>query len=226
MNSSARERRSEEILNAARELFCERGYDGTAMVDIATAIGVVEGTVYKYFDSKRGLLLSVLEHWYAQMFGDYARDLAGVSGARARLRLLIWRHLRSVQEHPALCRLMFREFRGDSAYPNSHVYALNRRYTDFLVDVLRDGAASGEFRADLPLNLLRDLVYGGIEHHAWAYLCGHGALDIDSIAEQLTGVLCDGVGRPDPNDLGRETRRLARIAKRLEERLPANPAAT
>jgi AcrR family transcriptional regulator len=223
----ARERRVEEILEAAREVFCRKGYDAAAMAEIAARLGVVEGTLYKYFDSKRALLLKVLERWYEDMFGDYARHLAGVRGARQRLRLLVWRHLDSVRQQPLLCRLMFREVRSEQDYRGSDLHAMNRRYTQLLVEVLREGAAAGEFRGDLPLPLLRDMVYGGIEHHAWNFLCGRGDLEIDSIADQIVAVVCDGIGAPPAAaDLERQARRLAAIADRLERKLPAAPRRT
>ncbi len=189
----ARADRVDEILAAARDLFCEKGYEQTAVSEIAARIGVVEGLIYKYFDSKRALLLNVLAHWYEEMFGDYARDLSTTLGARARLHLLIWRHLRSVRDHPLLCRLMFLEVRSERDYRGSDLHGLNRRYTRLLTDVLEEGVSSGELRSDLPLALLRDMVYGGIEHHAWNYLCGRGALDIDSTAEQIATLICEGI---------------------------------
>lgn len=215
-----REQRTADILRAARDVFCEKGYEATAVSEIAARLDIVEGTIYKYFESKRELLLQVLEHWYEELFGDYERDLAGVAGARQRLRLLIWRHLRSVHDEPLLCRLMFREVRAEQDYHGTTVYAKNRRYTQFLVDVLKEGVESGEFRADIPLSLLRDMVYGGIEHHAWNYLCGRGELDIDRVAEQITLILCDGVATQHPAaDLGRETQRLSQIVDRMERKL-------
>ncbi len=215
-----REQRVAEILNAAREVFSERGYQDSAMSEIAARVGVVEGAVYKYFDSKRELLLKVLECWYQDMFGDYARDLRGVNGARERLQLLIWRHLRSVREYPELCRLMFLEVRAERGYRGSVLHAMNRRYTRFLTGVLAEGVEAGEFRSDLPIPLLRDLVYGGIEHHSWNYLCGRGELGIDRIAQQITRVLCDGIGAREKPDMQREMQRLSRIASRIERALP------
>ncbi len=224
----------DEILAAARAVFCEKGYEQAAVAEIAARMGVVEGTVFKYFPTKRELLLKVLEHWYEEMFGDNARDLAAVQGARARLRLLIWRHLRSVRDYPQLCRLMFREVRPAQGYYGSALHEKNRRYTQFLLDVIRDGVKAGEFRADLPPALLRDLVYGGIEHHAWGYMAhsvagddrnttrpasrraGRGALDIDAIADQLTTVLCEGI---TTTDLRQEMQRLVQIASRVEHKL-------
>ncbi len=217
----AREQRVDEILQAARDVFCEKGYEAAAVAEIAARMGVVEGTIYKYFASKRELLLKVLEHWYEEMFGDYARDLAGVSDARGRLRLLVWRHLRSIRDYPLLCRLMFREVRSEQDYHGSELHDMNRRYTQLLLDVVEGGMRSGEFRADLPATLLRDLVYGGIEHGTWNYICGRGGLDIDALAEQLTAVLCEGIAAPAPGGgLKQEMDRLSQIASRIEEALP------
>ncbi len=217
-----REQRRRDILDAARETFCEHGYEQAAVSEIAARVGVVEGTVYRYFESKHELLMQVLTDWYHSMFGDYADALAGVNGAKTRLRLLIWRHLRTIRDAPELCRLMFREARDDIGAANSELRKLNRRYTRFLVDVLEDGMAQGEFRTGLPPALFRDLVYGGIEHYCWRYLSGQGELDIDLAAEQISDIFCHGIGMPG-NDLGRETQRLSTLVSRMEQLLPEAP---
>ena len=190
-----REERVGGILEAAREVFCKKGYEASAVSEIAARLGVAEPTVFKYFPTKRELLLKVLERWYAEMFGDYTRDLTGVKAPRERLRLLVWRHLDSVRGNPQLCRLMFREVRSGPDYPGSRLHGLNRRYTQLLMDVIEDGRRSGAFRDDVPLPLLRDLVYGGIEHHTWNYMSGRGSLDAHRIADDITAVLCDGIAK-------------------------------
>jgi AcrR family transcriptional regulator len=212
----AREQRVDEILVAARDVFCEKGYEATAVAEIADRLGIVEGTIYKYFATKRELLLKVLEHWYEQMFGDYARDLEGVRGHRARLRLLVWRHLRTVRDWPLLCRLMFREVRTENDYRGTTLHAMNRRYTQLLMDVIAQGQTAQVFRADLPLSLLRDLVYGGIEHCTWNYTNGRGALDVDALADQITAVVCDGIEGPGGAVLHNDAEHLRRIAARLD----------
>ena len=189
----ARGDRMDGILDAAQAVFCEKGYEGTVVAEVAASLGVVEGTVFKYFPTKRELLLKVLERWYVRMADDYAHDLAGVEGARARLRLLVWRHLRSLRENPQLCRLMFHEVRSGGDYRGSRLHALNRRYTGLLMAVIEDGIKAGDFRGDVPAALLRDLVYGGIEHHAWNYFEGRGRLDVDAVTGQIMTVLYEGI---------------------------------
>lgn len=191
----SREQRVEKILGAAREAFCEHGYDGTAVAAIAERTGVVEANVYKYFGSKRELLLKVLDDWYEGMFRDYAAALTGVRRTRERVHLLVRLHLQSIKDHPQLCRLMFREVRSEQNYPGSGLHAQNRRYTQLLVEVLREGIKSGELRSDVAPALLRDLVYGGIEHHAWGYLCGRGSLNPQSLADDIVALVLDGAAK-------------------------------
>ena len=54
------ERRREEILAAATEVFAERTIRGTDVQEIADRIGVGKGTIYRYFPSKDELFLATV----------------------------------------------------------------------------------------------------------------------------------------------------------------------
>ena len=73
-NEEIRQARTQQILEAARQVFAERGFHGTRMSDIAQAIGVSQGTMYHYFRSKDELFLAVLNVWNEQI-GSIARQL-------------------------------------------------------------------------------------------------------------------------------------------------------
>jgi AcrR family transcriptional regulator len=66
-NEEIRQARTQQILEAARQVFAERGFHGTRMSDIAQAIGVSQGTMYHYFRSKDELFLAVLNVWNEQI---------------------------------------------------------------------------------------------------------------------------------------------------------------
>ena len=65
MSRPARQRRSERtrwaLLDAARELFAERGFAGTSLEDIAERASVTRGPLYHYFDDKEDLFRAVYE---------------------------------------------------------------------------------------------------------------------------------------------------------------------
>ena len=188
-----REERVDAILAAARTIFSRKGFEQTAVSEIAASIVVVEGTVFKYFATKRELLLKVLEDWYDDIIGESERDLLDIDSHRARLRVVINAHLRTVRDYPRLCRLMFREVRGEQDYHSSGLHAKNRRYTRLLTEVIATGVKAREFRTGSSPTLMRDVVYGAIEHLTWNYVCGRGQLDIEALTEQLTAIVCDGI---------------------------------
>jgi len=58
--NAKREKKREEITNAAFRLFMQKGYASTKIVDIANAVNIGKGTVYEYFKSKEDILLDVI----------------------------------------------------------------------------------------------------------------------------------------------------------------------
>ncbi|WP_036568374.1 TetR/AcrR family transcriptional regulator [Nocardia sp. BMG51109] len=87
-------RAAERILDAAAELFAERGVAATGMADIAKAAGCSRATLYRYFDSRQAVRLAFV-HREARRIGAAVarriRDIADpgeqlVEGVRAALR--------------------------------------------------------------------------------------------------------------------------------------------
>jgi AcrR family transcriptional regulator len=217
-----RARREQDILDAAHAVFEERGYEATAVSEIAERAGVVEGTVYKYFESKRALLYRVMARWYEAMLADYEEHLAEHRGTRNRLRFVVRRHLKSIEENPALCRVFFREIRGAEDYRGSAIYHLNRRYTHVLMEILRGGIAEGDVRRDVKMTLVRDMIYGGVEHHTWNYVSRSGGLDVDAVADSIVDIVMGGIAPPQAEPT---LDRLGALVDRLERRLDATEEA-
>jgi len=196
-NSPGQDRRSSqrsiEILEAARMLFAEKGFDGTSISDIAGSVGVADGAIYKHFASKRALLFEVIRAFYEPVIELASQTVTGIPDVRGRLRYLIWLQLRAFADEPEVCRFIIAEARPMHDYYESEVADLNRRWTSLLVDAIKDGQSDGTFRADVPATMIRDLVYGGIEHIAWGAVTGHGEIDVDNIADGLTQLVCQGI---------------------------------
>jgi AcrR family transcriptional regulator len=211
-------------MDAARKVFEEKGYDGALISDIAERAQVVEGTIYRYFENKRALVTKVVEHWYAGMLSDYDHELRDIRGTRKRLRFLIWKHLVTVHEEPALCRLVFQVLRVGDGYRSTAVFQLNRAYTRRTIEIIKQGQASGELCSDLPPRLVRDTIYGAVEHHSWAYLRGEGDFSPDEAADAITELVYRGLVQPaSPRRESDYAERVAKVTRRLE-RLAAGKA--
>ena len=190
-----RDERVADIMRAARAVFCEKGYEAASTAEIAAQAGVVEGTLYRYFTSKRELLIKVVESFYEGTLADYERQLQGVRGTWNRLRFLIWKHLSVIHADPALCRLIIHEMRPWPEYSQSSVFKLNQRYTQRTLRVIKEGLASGELRSDVPLRIVRDMIFGCAEHHTWAYLRGEGNFSPEAAADAITDLIYKGLAR-------------------------------
>lgn len=185
-----------QILDAARQLFGEDGYDSTSVAGIARQVGVVEGAVYRHFPSKRDLLHRVIASFYEPLIESASDAIADVASPVERVRVLIRRQLQAFTDDRLLCRLLISEARSFDDYYESDAAELSRRYTALFMDAFGDGIERGEFRADLPASVARDIVYGSIEHLAWSALSGHGELNVDVTTEQLMSVLTTGLTPP------------------------------
>ncbi len=212
-----RERRVSDILAAAREVIAERGYENAVIADIADRAGVVEGTIYRYFENKRDLFIRVAEAWYEEILLD-ARPGQAVIGTFNRLRQMIWRELDLISQQPALTRFILMELRSDPAYRSMRMFELNRKFTAGMFDLLKEGVASGEFTASIPLRVARDMIFGGIEHRTWAFLRSEGEFSVDEAADAIAEIVYRGLSNRvvDGGDpLDRAVARLEAIADRL-----------
>ena len=221
-----RDQRMREIETAAREVFSQHGFNDAPVSEIARRAGVSEGAIYKFYPNKRELLHTILAAWYRGMIADFRARLEGVEGTRARLRLVIWQHLRSIRANPDLCRLFYSEVRSAPDYHDSELHDINRDYTRVLVEIVRDGMAGGDIRADVSPALVRDMIFGGVEHRVSAYLAGHGELDHEAVAAELSDVLFSGIAAapPEPRKLGVLLNRLESVADRLDTASRGNDA--
>jgi TetR/AcrR family transcriptional regulator, fatty acid metabolism regulator protein len=214
------------ILAAARIVLAAKGYENTVVADIAKEAGIVEGTIYRYFDNKRELLAKVAEIWFGEKLSEDSH-VASIPDTRGKLRHLAVRTLSIIRSDPVLTRFILMEMRPDPNYRESPFFELNRRFTHDVVEVCQQAIDRGEFSADVAATLLRDLFFGCIEHRTWAFLRGEGEFSIEEVADGVADVICRGmtVRPPQPSDLEVVAARLARLESLLAGAPWATPGA-
>jgi AcrR family transcriptional regulator len=72
----------ERIERAALRLFVEKGVNGASIRDIAQAVGLSDGALYRHYASKEDLVWQL----FAEAFEGFARELAGLASAEAGTR--------------------------------------------------------------------------------------------------------------------------------------------
>lgn len=155
INDNPRKDKKDQIIEAAAQVFAQKGYAGAVVADIAIQANIGKGTVYEYFNSKEDLFFAVFE-WFQKKTEKAAT--VGISslggGAADRLRVLndslmgLWDEIKDafvlVMEFWAASSStqMRRRFKG----------AFKQIYDDYrgiVSSLIQDGINSGEFRSDV-----------------------------------------------------------------------------
>jgi AcrR family transcriptional regulator len=105
------EARRRAILEAAEQVFAERGYDGASIADIARAAETAKSVIYDHFASKAELHKAAVEARGKELQAHVAAAVAEKASERAneRLRAGVDAYFRYVEAHPAAWNLLVRD---------------------------------------------------------------------------------------------------------------------
>ncbi|KWB40233.1 TetR family transcriptional regulator [Burkholderia ubonensis] len=213
------QKRVQDILRAGRDVFAEKGYEHATAAEIAQRVGVSEATVFSYFRGKRELCARVIADWYDEIIAAFELGMPQDAPVQQQFAFIVRTHLRLMLVNgTGLCALVLSEGRAKQHALSDELTALQRRYTAPLMDVLARGQAAGQVRTDMPLSLLRSMVFGPMEHVLWDAILGHRKLDTETTAAQLIDMLWAAVQPPAPDQaaLVRFRNEVAEAVRRLE----------
>lgn len=136
-----------KIAAAAEELFAARGYDGTAIRDIAKKAGVNGAMIHYYFGNKAGLYRSILEGAASKVRALLVETSSGSDSTKARLASFVDAYAAYILSHPDLARILYREMLTGG----KHIMQIAQQYAVTNYTILRntiaDGVRSGELRS-------------------------------------------------------------------------------
>ncbi len=141
---------SDRILDATEEVLRRFGPAKATVVDVARALGVSHGSVYRHFASKAELRDAVTERWLARVSAPLDAIVQETGPAPQRLRRwfakLIEIKRRKVLDDPEMFAT-YHALAGDArAIVMGHVATLTTQVTV----IVADGVARGEFAVDDP----------------------------------------------------------------------------
>jgi AcrR family transcriptional regulator len=111
----AADERRRLIEQAAIELFARQGYGATTVEDIVRAAGVSKPMLYRHFESKQELCLSLLDRYRDELVGAPLEVFdPGAVDRRGQIASMIGAWLDHAVQHPDATRLLFTPIRGDA----------------------------------------------------------------------------------------------------------------
>ena len=184
-----------KIINAMRTLLDDRTFESLTISEIAVTAGVTEGLIYKYFKDKRDVLHHVLREHYEHFLVQIDRDLQGIDGALNKLKKIIWSSIERYANHRVFARIILLEVRNSEEYFHSEAYGLVRLFNRLLLDIIKEGIASGEIRENLPPAYIRNAIFGTIEHSCLSRAIFNEPVSTNEAARVITELLFNGIKR-------------------------------
>jgi AcrR family transcriptional regulator len=141
------ELRREELLDAAQQLFLDKGIGATSIDDIASAAHVAKGTFYLYFPSKETLLHALQERFVAGFVErlEIAMNRCGPDRWRLRLQAWVKTIIEGYLDNVRLHDVIFHEVQPYDRHAMSNNPAI-----DQLTTLLGEGAKGGAWLAEEP----------------------------------------------------------------------------
>ncbi|MCC6491797.1 MAG: TetR/AcrR family transcriptional regulator [Pirellulales bacterium] len=106
---AAQAERSRDILDAAINLFADKGYGQTEVQEIADRVGVGKGTVYRHFGNKESLFLAAVAHARDQLIAAVDVVQSSEADPLVQLRSCMTAILRFFDAHPQVVELLIEE---------------------------------------------------------------------------------------------------------------------
>jgi AcrR family transcriptional regulator len=153
------EERREQILDAALRVFSQKGFGGASIRDIAREVGITEGLIYHYFESKEQLMQACWKErsWHSHV----ERILAAAEGVPVEqvLKEIVRDFLETLREHGPNIRMCMAEMQRNSEMAAEQVERIEA--TSALIrGFLQARQAAGELRPDAEVGMAAGLLLG------------------------------------------------------------------
>ncbi len=180
----------QHILEAAEQIFAERGFENTKLQDISAMAGVSMGTIYSIFASKEDLFRAILDERGQELLALARAGATRDGSPRAALGELIESYIGYFADHPHFLRMHLRLGTSWVLGPSLSTESQVQLWTDIhalQADLFRRGVAAGEFVDEDPAYLakvfsamdqvlLSDWVAGGMREDRTALVARLSAL--------------------------------------------------
>jgi len=180
------------ILDAALELFAERGFHGTAVPLVAERAGVGAGTLYRYFESKEALVNALYREWKMSLAASLLADFPIGAPPHTQFSECFRRLCTFAIRHPKAFN--FLELHHHAPYLDEE----SRRCDEQVLGPIRsfaEHAKASEALKDLPPELLMAIVYGAVVGIVRAGEAGHLPLPLDEALRRAEPCVWEAIRR-------------------------------
>jgi len=202
INRGSKETTKNRIIDSAKRLFAEQGYQKTTIVDISRQAGLSEAALYEYFHGKEDLLLTIPDLWVSELIKGLEDQLFGIKGAFNKLRKYLWWNMRRIEQEPLDAKIVYLFLKTNANFMKTEVYSNVKILYSHLIDIFEEGKKSGEIKADLEPYLARNIVIGTMDHLVTRWLLKDMSYSLFENLEETFALLVDAFRSPESREKG------------------------
>jgi TetR/AcrR family transcriptional regulator, cholesterol catabolism regulator len=188
------DRRLDQIVAHATEVFCKKGYEGASMRDLSRATGMSLAGLYHYFESKERLLFLIQKHTFSTILENLKEKLANVEDPKEKIRIFVRNHLEYfVSNQPGLKVLSHEDESLKNGFSNE-IRAIKREYYKICLALMEELRRERELDFN-PRTAVMSL-FGMIN---WIYTWYNPRVDGDAatLADQMGDIVLNGITNRD-----------------------------
>jgi AcrR family transcriptional regulator len=183
----------EEILESARKLFWESGYDKTTMKDIARTCGFEPPNLYNYFKSKEQVLYEVMLTEMQRILNPLKRLKKVEMSPPEKLQAFVKANLDVNLSRPGRAGLFETELKNLTPGHRKTIIRMRDTYDSILIGIIRDGINSGHFvKVD---EKITGYLISSIITRTRIWYSSDGRLSPDQIEEIIINFILKGMGK-------------------------------
>ncbi len=189
-NATARK----QILEAAAELFTDRGFHATSVREIGDHLGIGQSSLYYHAKNKAQILVDINTELMDGLVADMETIRAGEGTGLEKLEAVVHTLLQKIAEQQAAVTVVLHERRSVPPEAATKLQAKRDRVDAIIDEILQQGFDEGTIRP-LPLRLTR-LAITGMTNWAYTWFDPNGSLRVEEIAKGFVDLLRHGVEGP------------------------------
>jgi TetR/AcrR family transcriptional regulator, fatty acid metabolism regulator protein len=151
------------IIDAALEVFRQKGYANARMADIAKKAGVSYGLVYHYFGSKEVLFDIIVESWWSALYSTIEKEITSSDPIPDKLTNIIKFFLDTYGQKPNLMSIFVSEVSRSSVYHTEEGLSKFMKFFNLCEEIMAQGQQNGFLSKEVSPHHLTYIFYGSIE---------------------------------------------------------------
>lgn len=191
--------RRDDILQAAAQIFRQKGYNAASMQDIADAVGLQKPSLYHHVESKQDILLALLDYALDLLIADMQAVLTSDAPPDRKLQLAVRAYIRRMSSDVDLAAVLLLEYRSlDPEQRGLHIQRRDKVEAAWR-EIIDQGVKAGVFRPVDPA--VAGFALLGIQNWMITWFNPSGRMTADELADAFFSLFMRGLRAEPENSL-------------------------